>query len=360
MRVKMSNIKTIFLILPAAAFFFFLANCGRSEEKQGGMEEDLLRRASAFFRPMPGHAFTDGEEASQELIDLGKMLYYEPRLSRSGLISCHTCHNLGIAGVDNLPVSLGHKWQKGRRNAPTVLNAALHSFQFHDGREPDVESQALMPIIDAVEMAASEEHALEVLHSIPLYVELFHTAFPGNEDPVNFRNVGIAIGAFERILLTYSRFDSFIKGDLNALSTDELAGLQTFMDAGCISCHVRETLGGLTFARFITPLERSGRVDQDPGRFEVTEREEDRHFFKVPSLLNVTLTAPYFHDGSEWSLHAAIREVALSQLDLSLSGTQVDELVNFMHALSGEVSVYAREMPVLPPSTSATPLPVFD
>jgi cytochrome c peroxidase len=348
-------------ILPAAAFFFLLlSNCGTSDtsETDGhSYEKAVLKRASVFFRPMPENAFSEGQKPSQDLIDLGKMLYYEPRLSKSGLISCHTCHNLGLAGVDNLPVSLGHSWQQGPRNAPTVLNAALHGSQFHDGREPDVEAQAVMPIQDPAEMAATEEHVLEVLNSIPGYVERFNAAFPGTDPPVTFRNVGIAIGTFERTLLTRSRFDCFIKGDTGALTADELRGLETFMDVGCIACHVRESLGGHTFARFITPLERSGKTEPDAGRFDATGREEDRHFFKVPSLLNVAETYPYFHDGSEWSLANAINEVSRSQLNTDLSQDQLDDLVSFMHALSGEASPWAREIPVLPPSTGKTPRP---
>jgi cytochrome c peroxidase len=288
------------------------------------------------------------------------MLYYEPRLSKSGLISCHTCHNLSLSGVDNLPLSIGHLWQNGRRNAPTVLNAALHSTQFHDGREPDVESQALMPILDPAEMAASEEHVLAVLSSIPEYKEFFRVAFPGDDEPLSFSNVGVAIGAFERILLTYSRFDQFIKGDTKALNPDELSGLEIFMTKGCIACHIRETFGGQTFARFLTPREQAGTGEPDFGRFDATGREEDKHFFKVPSLLNVTTTYPYFHDGSEWDLAGAILEVGRSQLGIELSSKETEHLVSFMHALSGEASLYARELPLLPPSTPSTPLPLME
>ncbi len=367
-KVKLIVMKKIDRLVPASALilaaisslFFLLNNCTQKEPSSGSYEQRLLEQASVFFRPMPDNAFVDGERASDELIELGKMLYYEPRLSRSGLISCHTCHNFGLAGVDNLPVSVGHLWRKGPRNSPTVLNAALHSSQFHDGREPDVESQALMPILDSVEMASSEEHVIEVLTSIPEYAEKFKNAFPGESDPVKYENVGIAIGAFERILLTYSRFDSFIKGDLNALTNQEMEGLETFMRVGCITCHVRETIGGQTFAKFITPAELSGDTEPDLGRFDVTGREEDKHFFKVPSLLNVVETYPYFHDGSEWSLSNSIREVAMSQLDTELTEPELESLVSFMHALSGEVPLYAREIPELPPSTKDTPRPILD
>lgn len=351
------------LMLISASFLFLLFitnNCRQSAKEEDSYRGELLEQAKVFFRPMPANAFREGEEASKELIELGKMLYYEPRLSKSGLISCHTCHNFGLAGVDNLPVSVGHQWQKGPRNAPTVLNAALHSSQFLDGREPDVESQALMPILDPVEMASSEEHVLAVLGSIPEYVERFNEAFPEQPDPLTYKNVGVAIGAFERILLTFSAFDDFIKGDMDALNEQQLAGLETFMQAGCVTCHVRETFGGQTFARFITPRELSGDVEPDPGRFKATGREEDKHFFKVPSLLNVAETFPWFHDGSEWSLAGAIREVAMSQLDVLLTDRELDDLFSFMHALSGEVLPYAREIPSLPPSTADTPRPAFD
>jgi cytochrome c peroxidase len=217
-----------------------------------------------------------------------------------------------------------------------------------------------MPILDAVEMASSEEHVMAVLNSIPRYVELFHISFPDDDEPVTFKNTGIAIGSFERTLLTYSPFDSFIKGDTKALGKDELKGLEIFINSGCIACHVRETLGGQTFARFITPHEQSGEAEPDPGRFNFTGLEDDRHFFKVPSLLNVTETFPYFHDGSEWSLANAVREVGLSQLGIELTGEEVEYLVCFMHALSGEASPFARELPVLPPSGPGTPRPVFD
>ncbi len=349
------------LTLSVSAFLvFMLNNCGEADTYDKQYQRQLLEQAAVFFRPMPDNAFAEGQEASEELIELGKMLYYEPRLSKSGLISCHTCHNFGLAGVDNLPVSVGHRWQKGPRNAPTVLNAALHSSQFLDGREPDVESQALMPILDPVEMASSEEHVLAVLKSIPEYVKRFHAAFPEEDEPLTYKNVGVAIGAFERILLTYSPFDSFIKGDLDALNEEELNGLETFMSVGCVTCHVRETLGGHTFSKFITPRELSDDVEPDSGRFNLTGREEDMHFFKVPSLLNVAETYPYFHDGSEWSLTETIREVASSQLDIDLTDEELDFLVSFMHALSGEVPEYALKIPDLPPSTADTPKPSFE
>jgi len=340
------------------AVVLMLTHCGEISERQE--LSDLQKKALTFAQPLPEHAFEDGRVASQELIDLGKKLFFEPRLSKSGLISCHTCHNMATFGVDQLPVSIGHGWQKGPRNAPTVLNAAFHTTQFWDGREPDVESQALMPILDPVEMNATEEHVLAVLSSMPEYVKYFRQAFPEQEEPLVYENVGNAIGAFERILVTPSRFDDFLKGDANALSEEEKAGLQVFVDVGCGSCHGGKVLGGRTFSRFITPAERASGEEPDIGRFEVTGNELDKHVFKVPSLLNIAKTYPYLHDGSEWSLSKTVDIVAEDMLRRNLSEEENQLIVTFLHALTGEIPEYALEVPILPPSTAETPRPRFD
>ena len=320
---------------------------------------ELQKRALTFTQPMPEDAFLEGMNRSDELIELGKMLFYEPRLSKSGLISCNTCHNMATFGVDQLPVSIGHMWREGRRNAPTVLNAAFHTTQFWDGREPDVESQALMPILDELEMASTRRHVVAVLRSMPEYVDMFERAFPEHDNPVIYRNVGIAIGAFERTLITHSRFDDFLRGDANALTDAEKKGLATFMDTGCHSCHGGQALGGRTFSMFKTPAElASGEADD--GRFEVTGNQLDKNVFKVPSLLNITKTYPYFHDGSEWSLSETVNVVAKDMLQRELTPEQNNDIVTFLAALTGEIPAYALELPVLPPSTPETPRPVFD
>lgn len=351
--------KALLFLLPffllATALLFSHCTTRDSETELTALQE----RALTFTQPLPDDAFPDGMNRSEELIELGKMLFYEPRLSKSGLISCNTCHNMATFGVDQLPVSIGHMWQKGPRNAPTVLNAALHTTQFWDGREPDVESQALMPILDELEMAATREHVLVVLQSMPEYVRRFQEAFPDQEDPLVYENVGVAIGAFERILLTPSRFDDYLRGDANALTSAEVQGLRTFIDTGCHSCHGGPALGGRTFSMFQTPAElASGKSDL--GRFDVTGNELDKHVFKVPSLLNITKTYPYFHDGSEWDLAETVRVVARDMLERDLSAEEVTDIIAFLGALTGEIPPYALELPVLPPSTEATPRPVFN
>ncbi len=343
-----------FLIITLLIVF---THCSAPAEKVELTE--LQERALAFTQPLPDDAFIDGMHRSEELIELGKMLFYEPRLSKSGLISCNSCHNMATFGVDQLPVSIGHMWQKGPRNAPTVLNAALHTTQFWDGREPDVESQAIMPILDPLEMAATREHVLAVLNSMPEYVERFQRAFSDEDNPLVYENVGVAIGAFERTLLTYSRFDDYLRGNADALTDAEKQGLKTYIETGCHSCHGGLALGGRAFSVFQTPAELASG-ESDLGRYEVTGNRLDKHAFKVPSLLNITETYPYFHDGSEWSLSETVNIVAMDMLQRELTPQQNQEILTFLAALTGEIPAYALELPVLPASTPQTPRPVFD
>jgi len=344
------------LFLVAMAIVVF-THCRAPEQEQELTE--LQEAALTFTEPLPDDAFEEGMVRSEERIELGKMLFYEPRLSRSGIISCNTCHNMATFGVDRLPVSIGHMWQKGPRNAPTVLNAALHGSQFWDGREPDVESQAIMPILDEVEMAATEEHVLAVLNSMPEYVERFGQAFPEEEEPLVYENVGVAIGAFERILLTYSRFDDFLRGDADALTDKEKRGLEVYMDVGCQSCHAGPAMGGNAFSVFETPAERESG-ESDPGRFDVTGNPMHMHSFKVPSLLNIAETFPYLHDGSVWCLSETVDIVAMDMLGRELTEEENTHIVAFLEALTGDIPEYALELPVLPTSTAETPRPRFD
>ncbi len=340
-----------------------LMGAGKSEDAK------LLEEARKYFKPLPEVAQSKTNPVTPEKVELGKMLYYDPRLSKSGLISCNTCHNLATYGVDNLPTSVGHRWQLGPRNAPTTLNAALHVAQFWDGRAKDVEEQAKGPILNPIEMAMdSPEEVIKRLRSIPQYVELFKKAFPNEKDPLTYDNVAKAIAAFERTLMTPSRFDKFLKGDLNALTKKEKEGLKLFMQIGCASCHNGPALGGTTFQRFgiveaywnatreYVTLDKP-TMPMDVGRFAVTHKEEDLYVFKVPSLRNISRTYPYFHDGSVWNLEDAVQIMAKVQLGKKLSKDQLDKIVAFLKALDGEIPKHALELPVLPPSSPATPKP---
>ena len=312
----------------------------------------LLNQAKAFFQPLPDTPPAKSDNPlTPEKILLGKMLYHDPRLSKSGFISCNSCHNLAMGGVDGLPTSLGHRWTAGPRNAPTVYNAALNATQFWDGRSPDVEDQATKPIENPIEMAATESLVVARLKSIPTYVDLFTKAFPEEDNPITLVNIGKAIGAFERTLLTPSRFDRFLKGDVEALNKKERKGLSLFISKGCVSCYLGVNVGGKKFAKF----ERGA----DLGRFAVTKKEKDRHVFRVPTLRNVALTAPYFHTGDVWDLREAIQIMAEKQLNKKLKDEEIDAIAAFLESLTGEIPGEALSLPTLPASTPGTAHPEF-
>jgi len=309
-----------------------------------------------IFGPLPAEIPSAANPLTPEKIALGRMLYYDPRLSRSQQVSCNTCHDLEKYGVDGEPTSEGHMGQRGDRNAPTVYNAAGHFAQFWDGRAATVEEQAKGPVLNPVEMAMpSEEYVLQVLKSMPQYVEAFKAAFPGQKDPVTFDNVALAIGAFERKLVTPSRWDKFLAGDASALTREELEGLQTFLEAGCQTCHMGVYLGGTMFQKL--GLVKPWPKQSDTGRERVTKNPADRMMFKVPSLRNVTQTAPYFHDGSVASLEEAVRLMAEYELGKELTPAQVKSIVTWLGSLTGDVPRDYIRKPELPPSTPKTPKP---
>jgi cytochrome c peroxidase len=309
-----------------------------------------------MFAPLPAAAESVRNPVTEAKVDLGRMLYYEPRLSRNQDVSCNSCHDLAKYGVDGVPVSDGHKHQKGTRNAPTVYNAAGHFVQFWDGRAADVEEQAKGPVLNPVEMAMSSDRAVvAVLKSIPEYVDAFRKAFPAEKDPVTFGNAATAIGAFERRLMTPSRWDRFLKGDQAALSEVEKAGLKKFMDTGCQGCHAGAYVGGAVYQKLgaAEPYPDSS----DNGRQAVTKQESDRMVFKVPSLRNISKTAPYFHNGKVATLEQAVKGMAEYQLGQQLASEDVGSIVAFLKTLTGEIPAEYIRPPALPKSTAKTPKP---
>jgi cytochrome c peroxidase len=286
----------------------------------------------AFFSPLPDTAPSSSNPSNADKVALGKKLYLDKRFSAAGDLSCNSCHNLATFGVDNEPTSPGHKGQRGGRNSPTVYNAALHTAQFWDGRAADVEAQALGPVLNPIEMAvASEANVVKTMNSDAAYVAAFKKAFPEEKDPVTFKNFGRAIGAFERTLLTPSRFDEYLKGKDNALTSAELAGLTTFRDVGCVACHNGATLGGQMYQKLGLVKPYTGK---DMGRFDLTKNEADKYFFKVPSLRNIEKTAPYLHDGSIKTLPEMVKFMGEYQLGRQLSQEQIDSIVTFLKALT--------------------------
>ena len=306
-------------------------------------------------QPLPKSAPSTAHPTSDALVSLGKMLYFENRLSKNQDLSCNSCHKLESFGVDNAPTSTGHKKQLGGRNSPTVLGAAIHFRQFWDGRAADVEEQATGPIQNPVEMASNEKLVVSVLTSMPEYVELFKKAFPAEKDAISLKNVGVAIGAFERTLLYPSRFDRYLGGDKAALTDAELAGAALFSSTGCPSCHNGAGIGGGMYQK--AGLVKPWPSDKDLGRYQVTKDDADKMMFKVPSLRNVEKTAPYFHDGSTATLEEAITLMGRHQLGKELSATDVASIATFLKTLTAPVPTDVATPPTLPNSTAKTPKP---
>jgi len=336
---------------------------------QGGAAKQIspaavADRARTVLAALPAAAESPNNPLTDAKVELGRMLYFETRISKNHDISCATCHDLAHFGVDvrekdgkRLATSLGHREQLGDRNTPTVYNAGLAFVQFWDGRAADVEDQAMKPMTNPVEMAMADEAAVvRVLESIPGYVEAFTAAFPDERDPITEKTVSHAIGAYERKLVTPGRFDRFMKGDLAALEQEELRGLQLFFDVGCTQCHTGAAVGGTQFQKLGTVKPWPNLTDE--GRFRETKDPKDRFVFKVPSLRNVTKTGPYLHDGSIDSLEDMVQRMAEHQSTRGrLKPDEAAAIVAFLHTLEGELPAALIAAPTLPPSGPETPKP---
>lgn len=312
-----------------------------------------------MFKPLPSAMDTATNTASPAKIDLGRMLYFDNRLSKNQKLSCNSCHMLDKYGVDNEPTSEGHKDQRGDRNSPTVYNAAGHIVQFWDGRAADVEAQAKGPVLNPVEMAMPSEAAVvAVLKSIPGYAPLFQKAFPGEKDPLTYDNMAKAIGAFERRLVTPARWDKFLGGDQKALSDNEKSGFLKFVELGCSSCHMGAYVGGSMFQKMgvVTAYPDT----KDEGRAKVTKNGADKYVFKVPSLRNIEKTAPYFHHGQARTLEQAVNEMGHYQLGKKLTAAETTSLVAWLKTLTGEIPAHYIKPPQLPASSDKTPKPVLN
>ncbi len=285
--------------------------------------------------------------------ELGKKLYFDPRLSKSGFISCNSCHNLSMGGTDNLKTSIGHNWQKGPINAPTVLNSSLNLAQFWDGRAADLQAQAGGPIANPGEMAFTHTLALNVLESIPAYVAEFKLVF--GTDKISIEEVTKAIAEFEKTLVTpNSRFDKWLLGDKNALNAEEQAGYKLFKDSGCVACHNGPAVGGSSFQK-MGVVEAYKSSSPAEGRSAVTGKDADRFNFKVPTLRNVAMTYPYFHDGEAQTLTQAVETMGRLQLGKKFTAEENAQIVAFLKTLTGDQPNFS--LPVLPPSTDQTPPP---
>jgi len=287
------------------------------------------------------------------LVELGKKLYFDPRLSKSGFISCNSCHNLSMGGTDNIKTSIGHNWNEGPINAPTVLNSSLNVAQFWDGRAADLKAQAGGPIANPGEMGFTHTLAVNMLQTIPGYVAEFKKAF--GTETVTIDEVTKAIAAFEETLVTpNSRFDKYLKGNKKAITKDELAGYQLFKDTGCVACHNGPAVGGNSFQK-MGLVEAYKASSPAEGRSAVTGKDADRFNFKVPTLRNVEMTYPYFHDGAANTLPEAVDTMARIQLGKKFTADENAKVVAFLKTLTGEQPSF--KLPILPPSSDATPRP---
>jgi cytochrome c peroxidase len=302
----------------------------------------LLRR----FKALAPVAGVEGAPSDAQ-VALGKMLYFDRRLSADRTVACSTCHPLDRYGTDHAITSTGVGHLKGTRNAPSVFNSAGLFTQFWDGRAADLVEQAKAPILNPREMAMpSREAAVAAIAGVHGYDAPFRAAFPGDLEPITFDHIVLAIAAFERTLSTPSRWDRFLGGESTALTAEELDGVKLFADLGCVQCHTGALLGGTMFQRAGLQVPWPNQTDQ--GRYEITHVDADRMEFKVPSLRNVAATGPYFHDGSVATLDEAVRTMAHHQLGLELTGPETHAIVAFLGALTGEIPSSAKTPPVLP------------
>ncbi|MBN8219198.1 MAG: c-type cytochrome [Spirochaetes bacterium] len=322
------SLRSLRPLLPALLLPLFIG-CGPKQ----ALDPFVLK----VFQPLPATYASKDHPSTPEKVALGRRLYFETRLSRGQDLSCQSCHPLDRYGADGKRLSPGHRGVLGRRNSPTVYNAAGQMAQFWDGRAATVEDQAMGPVLNPVEMAMpSGEEAVKILSSIPGYGSAFRTAFPGDAAPITPAHIGEAIGAFERELRTPSRWDRYLAGESGALTSMERAGLKTFLAYSCQTCHGGPLLGGNSFQKLgaVKPWPDS----RDQGRFELTAHEADRMVFKVPPLRNVAKTAPYFHDGSVATLEEAVDRMAEHQTGKKMGWMERQFVVRFFGALTGEIS----------------------
>ena len=321
--------------------------------------DEPLTAARARFQPIPlKPPALPGNPATPAKVELGRMLYFDPRVSAGRPGSCNSCHNVGLAGSDGNETAIGHSWQQGGRNTPAIFNAVFNTARFWDGRAQDVEEQAGGPRFNPIEMALPQAQLSEHLATIPGYARAFGLAFPGEPAPVTLANAQNAIAVFGATLITPNApFDKYLRGDASALTAAQTQGLQLFISKGCAECHNGINLGGNMYAPFGI-LERPGAdllPRADKGRFMVTETVGDQYVFKVPTLRNIALTAPYFHSGRAWDLGQSVGVMAVSQIGAPVSADEIQKIVAFLESLTGEQPgiVY----PILPPSVAATPRP---
>lgn len=333
--------KLVFVLLGLALF-----GCKKEEAKEDfsiqpvAEKSELAKKADNFFKSI---STVEKTSVQQNVIDLGKKLYFDKRLSKNGTINCNSCHNLETFGVDNKSLSVGDTGQLGGRNSPSVIYASLHTMQFWDGRAKDVEEQAGSQLLDPLAHGISNKEFLEKKVSAILeYQTAFKSAFPNDKEPITFTNLTNAIGVFERQLAPKSKFDNYLDGDDKALNDQEKKGLASFIDNGCITCHSGVAVGGQLMQKLglygdYAKLTGSKKIDK--GLYDLTKKEGDQFLFKTPSLRNVEKTYPYFHDGSVVSLKEAIIIMGKLQVNKDISAADANDIEAFLKTLTADVDV---------------------
>jgi cytochrome c peroxidase len=314
----------------------------------------LLQQARSFFQKLPTDFGTAEQPIIPERVALGKALFFDPRWSVDRNVSCATCHNPALYGADAQAKSVGVKGKQHPRNTPTVLNVAGHVSANWRGERKDVEDQAVTAAIGLFSTGHTGHAAwIAQIEAISGYLPMFQRAFPNEVRPISAANLGLAIGAYERTLVTPAPFDSYLDGKISALTQQARAGLQTFINTGCVACHGGFGIGGAMYRKFGLHMDywtATGSKEIDKGRFDVTKDQSDLFVFKVPGLRNVAMTAPYFHDGSVAILTEAVRVMASTQLGKALSDEEVRDIVAFLDSLTGELPNDFATAPTLPPS----------
>lgn len=323
------------------------------------LADDLLQKAKDFgLEPIPQdqkelmkYINDDADPITDAKVELGKKLYFDPRLSKSNIISCNTCHNLGLGGVDGVDAAIGHKWTKNpsHLNSPTVYNSVFNQVQFWDGRSPHLADQAQGPMQAGPEMASPKELVEDRINSIPEYVAEFKKAY-GDKADISFERIASVIGVFERTLVTPAPYDDFLNGDTKALNDGQRKGFDLFLEKGCVTCHSGIALGG-TMQPFQV-VEKYKFVEL--GGFE----GDADGMVKTPTLRNIVETGPYFHNGAIWSLKEAVKEMGSVQLGIEISDDEAVSIVDFLGSLTGRKPVIVY--PMLPPSNENTPRPSAD
>ncbi len=322
-------------------------------------DQDLLKQAQEMFEPLPKDLSGPERPIAKDRVALGRALFFDTRFSIDGNVGCATCHQPALYGTDGRPRSIGVRSTPHPRHAPTVLNAALQFVIHWRGDRVDVEDQVAQALLSPITSGQPDEKSvLARVRAIAGYPPMFKSAVPQEAEPIMRQNMALAIGAFERTLVTPSRFDEYLKGDVTALSASERAGLEKFMSVGCSTCHNGAGVGGAMYQKFGVLEDYWKATHSDPvdkGRVDVTHDEADLYLFKVPSLRNVAMTPPYFHDGSVATLPEAVRVMARVQLGAKLEDKDIDDIVAFLASLTGPLPPDFAGAPTLPPSAPAVP-----